>query len=297
MCERVQVSKAVDRFIGWLALRAREKTVEFYRRFLERFVCHVGDCPLSDVRRLDVETFAATFHPLAAVRRFLRWCADVAELLPRDPAANVRVPRNGQRSRVLSRLERVVIRRRCSPALRAALVALEETAMRPQELRALTWQCLFGPGGPARIRAALGDGRHWFQLEEYKGRNRRADGSRPRVIVITPRLGRLLERLARSDPPPTDHVFNSPSGRPWTANALRCAFRRLRSRLAQAGRVDSVGIVPYTYRHTRASALARDGVNAMLLKEWMGHSRVETTARYCHFALQEVSAIGRRRWK
>jgi integrase len=295
MCERLQVSEVVRRFLAWLAQRSRPATVAYYTTYLERFARHVEDCDLGDVKRLHVETFSVKRGPLVAVKAFLRWCWQVAELLPANPAAHVRTPRLGRRCRVLSRAERVLIRRHCDRALYRALLAMEQTACRPQELRALTWSMVRGPAGHAVPGADLGDGRHYFELRDYKSRDRRADPTRPRIIPITPRLGRLLNRLRRAGRWSDDVIFRSSSGRPWSANALRCAFRRLRRRLQRERDIDLAGVVPYTYRHTRATDLARAGLNAHQLREWMGHTRVETTAVYCHLTVEDMLQIARRR--
>lgn len=297
MCERVQVSNGIAQFLEWLALRSRPRTVEFYRSFLKRFAVHVGDIPLSEVKRLHIETFSAKHHALTAVCRFFKWAWEVAELIPTNPAAKVYVPKNGRRTRVLIRSERVLIRKSCNKSLYRATLAMEETACRPQELRILTWEMIFPRVGTAAICPTMGNGRHWFQLSEYKGKDRRSDPSKPRIIAITPRLGRLLDRMRRHDPNAKGVIFLGPSGRPWTANAFRCQFRRLRAKLQRLGRVDTSGLVPYVYRHTRATELARSGASAHLLKEWMGHSKVETSAAYCHLQIEDVLALGRRRWK
>lgn len=297
MCERLQVSHVAKQFYAWLTLRARPRTVDFYRMFVERFARHVDDIPLTDVKRLHVETFSARHHALVAVRRFLRWAHEVAELLPANPARAVKVPKNGQRSRVLLRAERVTIRRRCGAALRSAILAMEQTACRPQELRELTWEMIQPRSDTAQIAGTMGKGYHWFRLESYKSKERRSDQSTPRIIAIPPRLGRLLDRLKRAAGNAAGPIFKAPCGRAWTPNGFRCAFRRLRGKLDAAQVVNVVGLVPYLYRHTRATELARSGVNAVMLRDWMGHARVETTGRYCHFKEGDLSAIARRPWK
>ncbi len=39
---------------------------------------------------------------------------------------------------------------------------------------------------------------------------------------------------------------------------------------------------------TCATRLAQKGVTMMLIKEWMGHSTIQTTARYTHFAPKDL---------
>ena len=35
-------------------------------------------------------------------------------------------------------------------------------------------------------------------------------------------------------------------------------------------------------RHTCATRLAQSGENALIIKEWMGHTNLQTTVRYTH---------------
>lgn len=221
----------------------------------------------------------------------------MAEFIEKNPAAAIKVPQVGERTRTLHRSERVLVRRRAGSHLRRALLALEESACRPQEMRILEWDHIQPKTGPGQIAGNLADGKHWFELQDYKAKDRRSDRREARVIGITPRLGRLLDRLRRDNPDARGVIFPAPCGRAWTPNAFRCAFRRLRIQLDRAGLLDVRGLVPYTYRHTRATALARQLKNPLLLQRWMGHAKIETTAKYCHFSIEDVVAIGRRRWK
>lgn len=288
------LAQCVAAFLSWMEGRFRPGTIAFYRLYLERFAERLGDPPIDQVSRLDVESWSAKRNNLLCVCRFFRWAYEVAELVPRNPAAKVKVPRNGFRSRVLTRAERVIVRRNAHKSLRMASLAMEQTGCRPQELRSLTWEMIFPKPGPAAIAGNLGDGHHYFRLEDYKAKDRRREQWMPRVIPITPRLGRLLMRLRCRVESPTGVIFRSVTGRAWTPNGFRCAWRRLRLRLSALRLVDVNGLVPYLYRHTAATDLARSGISAHLLKEWMGHAKVETTARYCHFSIVDLLAIGRR---
>lgn len=273
------LSSVVEKFLRWSAMRFAPATVELHKLYLGRFLEHVGDVPIADVRRLHVESFSVRKHPLEVVKQFLRWCAEVAEVLPRSPAQKVIVPKSGRRSRILTPLERARIRRAAGPELRALLLVLEETAARPAEVRALTWQTLRGLDVAALRSASPLTRPAYFELANYKGMTRRRNPNFKRLLPVSPRLWKLLCRLGRGLGELRGPILRSSSGRAWTANAYRCSFRRMRLRLVD---VETAGLVGYLYRHTKATELARSGVNARLLADFLGHASLDLLSWYVH---------------
>ena len=60
-------------------------------------------------------------------------------------------------------------------------------------------------------------------------------------------------------------------------------FRRLWDKLrVQMKREDDPQFVPHMLRHTCATRLAQSGENALIIKEWLGHTNLQTTVRYTH---------------
>lgn len=273
------LSSVVQDFLRWSAMRYAASTVELSRHYLTRFVEHVGDVPIADVRRLHVETFSVRKHPLEVVKQFFRWCAEVAEVLPKSPAVKVLVPKSGRRSRILTPIERARIRRAAGPELRALLIVMEETAARPAEARALTWQTLRGLDVAALRSSSPLTMPAYFELSKYKGMTRRTNPNYKRLLPVSPRLWKLLCRLGRGLGELRGPILRSSSGQAWTANAYRCSFRRMRQRLVN---VDLVGLVGYTFRHTKATELARGGVNARLLADFLGHASMDLLSWYVH---------------
>lgn len=51
------------------------------------------------------------------------------------------------------------------------------------------------------------------------------------------------------------------------------------------------GVIPYTCRHTCCTRLVRRGVPLFAVAEHMGHTNLQTTRRYAHFAPQDKDAI------
>ena len=293
----VTFRQLVEQFLAWSAHILSPATVSYYRHHLNGFAAVAGDTPAAEVKRHVLLAWGTSWHRVQAVQRVYNWAVDDAELLDANPFARVRRPPIGMRRRVLDRATLVRLMRGASPSLRALLIALRETMARPQEVRALTWSCLTWPGQPNGFEAALWAGQVVAVLDEYKSRKRRLDPNAPRVILISPRLGRLLGRLVCRTNDLVGRVFTNEHGKPWTGNAVRRAMRRLRLRLGLA--VDHRGepVVAYTIRHTQATAASAAGIRDRVLAELMGHTSPRTTARYQHLDvrhLQEAMQILRR---
>jgi integrase len=105
----------------------------------------------------------------------------------------------------------------------------------------------------------------------------------PRLVPLTSRARQVLEsRVLQQKASGSNSQRIFPKGsRDW----LRSTWDRLRNQLE----LDDV--VWHTFRHTTCSRLVQGGVPLLHVKEWMGHSSIQTTMRYAHLApkhLQEV---------
>ena len=68
---------------------------------------------------------------------------------------------------------------------------------------------------------------------------------------------------------------------PEGSNAwLRNAWERVRELM---GMIDDPQFVPHMLRHTCATRLSQSGVSLPVIKEWLGHTTIQTTIRYAHF--------------
>lgn len=59
------------------------------------------------------------------------------------------------------------------------------------------------------------------------------------------------------------------------------------------GMDDDAQFVPHMLRHTCATRLSQAGVSLPLIKEWLGHTNIQTTARYAHFSPEDLRAAAR----
>ena len=261
--------------------RRAAATRKGYPYCLKTFVLSVGPAlPLAAVTPYHLQRCCTRRYEIAAVQRLFAWAVE-AGFLASSPVAGVKRPRQGQRERILTRAETVRLLRAAGPEFRRFLLAMQHTIARPGEVRALRWKEL-NPEGTA------------FLLTDFKGKNRRKDDLKVRIIAVDDRLRRLLERLlrrarqARGDVA-EEHIFLNPWDRPWRTAAVCEQMRELRARCGLAARPDQEAIVPYTFRHTAATLATVNGVRDRVLADLMGHASTGMTARYQHLSPQDLA--------
>jgi site-specific recombinase XerD len=110
-------------------------------------------------------------------------------------------------------------------------------------------------------------------------------GGKERVVPVdTAFFGECAAYLRQERPPGCRTaqcfvVLRGPSaGQPMTEAGLRSLFRRHR---ASSG---ACRVRPHRLRHTYGTELATAGMDLLVLRELMGHSSPETTARYVHLS-------------
>jgi len=271
-----------DQFFACITVTNAPGTVAYYRRHVERFLEHVGEIPISELKPPALIAWGRSWHQVQAVQRLFNWAVNEAGLLEQSPFRRVKRPRLGRRKRTLQRGQVVELLRRAGPRFRAYLLALRETIARPQEIRALTWEDLHAVDGQGDAIAALAQGGAFFVLHKHKAQALAADPDRPRILLISPRLGRLLARLASVRCSAQGPIFLRDDGAAWTNNAVRLRMRRLRRRCGLHPDARGENIVCYTFRHTGATRATSLGVRDRQLAELMGHTTTRMTARYQH---------------
>lgn len=246
-------------FCDWLAGqvdrgRIKPATEVYYRRQLRGTELDSTEAEALTVWQ--VEQVADTWHQLQPWKRLMAW-AEHGGLIASSPLRRIRLPTPGQRELALDRHQLAQLLRAATPAFRRLLIGLRETGARPGEVRALTWeqreQDLFG-------------------MESFKAKARRKDRMRKRLLVITPRLDRLLGRLEHKK----GTIFLNEQSKPYSKDTMvqQMAKTRKRAKLPE--------VVNYTIRHTTATRLVAADVNQCKITAFMGHAQARTTERYYH---------------
>ena len=81
-----------------------------------------------------------------------------------------------------------------------------------------------------------------------------------------------------------DHLFLSTRGRGFTTRAVQ----QLVDKYGQLAGLEHVG--PHQLRHSFGKRLVEEGVDLVTVKTLLGHSRLETTARYTQPGARDLEA-------
>lgn len=287
----VTVRTAAALFLEAAAADVAPATLALYRLYVRRFELEHGELELDQVTPAVVRKWGKSYHPVQAVQRLLSWSHREARIIHVNPLEGMRKMPRGRRLRTLTPAELLRIERLAQPALRRFVVALAESFARPHELRLVTWHQVRIAGLLPAEDEDMTAGRAFLFLERFKGQWRRRDASAIRVIPISRRLGRLLARLRRRQPEKDRAVFLNHRGGPWTVNAVRCAFRRLRRRAGLVADERGENVVAYSLRHSGATAAIVAGVPIADLAGALGHSDIRMTNRYVHLSPAFLASV------
>lgn len=285
-----------SRFLAWARKALHPTTVNVYAHYFRRFKKEVGNVPMSRIKPCVLSAWARTWHESQAIVRLFRWCLDDAGLLRSNPVAHAKHPPKGQRRRTLTPREEKKLIRSTSGEFNTLLIGYRETMARPGELRAARWSDVYPQAPPSRMRKLLRAGKAFIVLWDYKSRKRRRLPNEPRVILLSPCIGRLLARRLRPQQPKSAPLFPNTRGGQWTANAVRCRMRRLRLALLLGPDSRGENIVPYSFRHTGATLASALGIRDRLLADALGHTETATTKRYQHLQPMHVQRALRPLW-
>lgn len=113
-------------------------------------------------------------------------------------------------------------------------------------------------------------------------------GAKDRYVMLSPRLLEVLRtwwRAARPKVPACDYLFPSwRTGRHLTPSAIQCAVREAAARSGIRKRITA-----HTLRHSFATHLLENGSDLRIIQVLLGHSRIDTTARYAAVSPQVVA--------
>ena len=264
------VAAILAAFAEWAAKHNSRATYEWYRRFLGSFLDHVpADTTVSQLKPFHVTQWLDA-HPawgdgsrrgaITALKRSFQWAVDEG-YLDCSPVRSIKKPSVQPRQTTLTRKQRELILQQATDVeFRDLLIAAEETGVRPQELRLL------------EARHVDLDNMVWvFPASEHKTGSKT---KKPRIVFLTATAVEVTKR--RMEQFPEGPLYRNSLGEPWTANAIRCRFRRLRERLSDQLPGD---LCAYLYRHTYATEALENGVDPVTLAELMGHQDATMVSR------------------
>jgi integrase/recombinase XerD len=263
------VAELCNEFLAWSARHNSRRTWATYGYYLGDFCRQAGQVLLRDLKPFHVNRWLDS-HPdetwglstrrgaITAVKRACSWAVDEG-LLESSPVKRIKRPPQQRRERIYTEAERDQVLAACTDEeFRRYLTALLETGARPGEVISVEARH-FDPASKCWV------------LEEHKTRKKTGQ---LRMVWLTDAMVELCRELAAAQP--AGPLFRNRDGEPWTYNAIRCRFRRLRQRLGLEG------IVAYTARHSFATEALERNVPIATVAELLGH--VDTKMVSSHYA-------------
>lgn len=108
---------------------------------------------------------------------------------------------------------------------------------------------------------------------------------RPRIIYLCPQALELTKKLVLRCPD-DGPLFRNSRGVPWTGNAIRTRFRRLRKKHPELK-----GVIAYTYRASFATDALEAGVPDASVAALLGHTNTDTLHRFYSRLSQKVDHL------
>jgi len=281
----MNLSEAVARFLKELTevRLASEHTISNYRRDLERFKEHVGDLPLADVSREDVQSwivagFGQGLSPVTLARRLsaLRSMLDAAMKAgwcEKNVAAGVRPPKQPKR-----------LPRTLPPEQTSQM--MHDTASSAEERDLALFAVMYGCG--LRVSEAVGLNLHDVSLEAAELRVL-GKGKKERVVPIPQGVIDLIRgylEVRDSMSASESALFLNRRGGRLTA---RSAQRMVKQRALETGA--DISVTPHRLRHSFATHLLAGGVDLRAIQELLGHSSLGTTERYTHLDIAKLTEV------
>jgi site-specific recombinase XerD len=246
-----------NRYLAYYKANLAEGTFVIRRRHLRRFTDQLGKRLLTsqvkpfhvrDVLEEQYKECSGTYKHDAVtyIKAVFSWSLEQG-YIDKNPLVAVKKPRRGMRETFLKAVEwQRVLDAASDERFREYLVVAFSSGARPQEMRKIE----------AR-HVDLDGQRIIFPTEESKGRKH------SRVIYLDDLAFEIIKRLCEEWP--QGMIFRNRRGRPWSKDAIKDRFKRLKEKLNMPGLCATV------LRHSFAHHKLISGVDSLVVSELMGH--------------------------
>jgi integrase len=271
--EKKTVVALFAKFLGWTKRHRAQQTYDQHKHFLKSFV--------SDPKRRKLPAHKVTVavvedwldenkgwkrsrrHAIRTLLRAFNWAVR-RQVLAKNPILGIEVPGKSRVVNYLTREQRdaIVAGIRDRP-FKNFLTAMKETGCRPGEVAAVT---------AADVDLAAGT----WTLQQHKTAGKTG---KPRVVYLTETALALTRELVAQNP--VGPLFRGRKNAPYTRNAIRIRFRRLRKKYPAFGHFTS-----YSFRKGFVTDALEKGVGVAQVAELVGHTSTEMVMRH-YSMLQE----------
>ena len=300
----MNLSEHIGQFLIYIESRRRfsPRTVDTYRKSLEKFIEHLGanqgpghdtsdmDAPLSAFAESSVKTFVwdmkmkqklaptSICEHLAALKSFGKYLVK-SKILEKNPAENIPMPKRPKR--LVNVLGQKDLAEEKFPEL-------PENATLPQVRARILLELIYGSG----LRISECQSLTWDRINEKDFLVRvLGKGNKERIVPLTESfVARIanykqMQMKAGHLPTATGYVFLSEDGKPFGLRTLRNDIQHLLREIGWEGKAS-----PHVLRHSFATHLLENGAEIMSVKEMLGHSNISTTQVYTHVNAERLRA-------
>lgn len=258
-------AELVDQFLDFCKLET-PGSYDWYKNFLQSFVDSYKGT-VEDLKPLHVRawldrkpkwTQGTRRQAIVCVKRVINWAYD-EELIEKKPLRKLKRPQMPRRETLVPKAVHKQILSSTDEAFETYLTALRETGARPGEVRTVT-------AGMVNLDAGI-----WV-LPKHKTRDKTG---KPRIVYLTAKMVKLTTSLMKLNP--EGPLFRNSRGEGWSANAVRCRMKRLRTKLDLPK-----GTVAYSYRHNYVTTALENGLSDVQTAELVGHVDTKQIKTYSH---------------
>jgi site-specific recombinase XerD len=115
-------------------------------------------------------------------------------------------------------------------------------------------------------------------------------GKKERIVPIWPETATVVEAFMRQrNAGLNEPLFLNRYGKPLGAAGFRfCPRKYVQRATAKASSLSQKHVTPHLFRHTTGVRLIAAGVDSTVVRDWLGHARLDTTNRYARANLETL---------
>lgn len=270
------LAELLDDFLTWTYENRAQKTADRYKDFCNDFCQTYGRVIVSELSPAHVTRWLSqrpTWNPttkrnaITAVNRGFNWA--VKNLgLRRNPIAGMEKPTALTRTTIVEDGEFEWLLENCNDAFRELMIVSWDCGSRPQETKRIEAKQVNLDQQVVIITAAEG-----------------AKGGFTRSFYIpTDRSMEIIRRLCEEQP--EGPIFRNTRGNPWTKDAVKCQFQRLRDRYGKE-------FTHYALRHSYITRKLKAGVDSHVVATLAGHKNTRMIDQvYSHVSQDHAYMLG-----
>jgi integrase len=263
-----------EEFLSWSEKNQAEGTYYGHKLYLQDFLDQAEIAFIRELKPLHVTKWvdghkawgnASKRGAIISIKRALNWAVEQG-MIERNPVAIVKRPPPNRREVLVADDSHKKVLRATDRAFRRVARVLRATGCRPIEVRMVTAK---------DVNLDLGA---WLFPVGHPANKTGRKTKRLRITYLPQSILRLIKALVKRYP--TGPLFRNRFGKPWSCNAIRLRWMRLREKLNLPA-----GTCSYAYRHTYTTEGLERGVPVATMAELLGHQDLSMISRhYGHLA-------------